>query len=257
MTIRDRVVLITGASSGIGATTARELAGRGAIVILAARRRDLIDALAVEIIAAGGRAHAIALDVTNADDAARAIADIERTEGRLDVLINNAGIGSVHTIFSTDAEILAQMDVNYFAAARLMRLALPAMLARGSGHIINIGSVAGEIGSRGFYSGTKFALRGLHDAVRRELFGRGVHFTLVEPGFIATPLTSQRTAKMPGPEIVADAIARAIERPRRKIVVPGHYRVAMLLAALLPGVADRLLRGTDSLGRARSGPADG
>jgi NAD(P)-dependent dehydrogenase (short-subunit alcohol dehydrogenase family) len=111
-----------------------------------------------------------------------------------------------------------------------------------SGAIVNIGSVAGEIGIGGAYSATKFALRGMTDSVRRELAGTGIGVTLVEPGFIATDLTKVR-AGLPGPEIVAAAVERALLRPRRRIVVPFKYRPAITLANAVPALTDRIFAG--------------
>ena len=116
------------------------------------------------------------------------------------------------------------------------------MVDQGSGAIVNIGSVAGEVGISGTYSATKFALRGMTDSVRRELAGTGIGVTLIEPGYIATPSRPHRK-NLPGPEIVADAVARALKRPRRRIVVPAKYRAAILLAGALPAVTDRIYAG--------------
>jgi NAD(P)-dependent dehydrogenase (short-subunit alcohol dehydrogenase family) len=135
------------------------------------------------------------------------------------------------------------VDVNLLAPIRLMRAVVPVMRAQGHGAIVNIGSVAGEIGISGTYSATKFALRGLTDSVRRELMGTGIGVTLIEPGHIATPLNAGRMGRMPGPEVVVDAIERAVAKPRRRIVVPGRYRGAILLSRALPAVTDRVFAG--------------
>jgi len=122
-----------------------------------------------------------------------------------------------------------------------MRAVVPIMRAQGRGAIVNIGSVAGEVGIGGAYSATKFALRGMTDSVRRELRGTGIGVTLIEPGYIATP-SNGRTG-LPGPEIVAAAVERALKRPRRRIVVPAKYRPAIPLANALPFLVDRLYAG--------------
>jgi NAD(P)-dependent dehydrogenase (short-subunit alcohol dehydrogenase family) len=233
------VVIVTGASSGIGRCTAARLAGGGWTVVLAARRAGELATLAAEIEAAGGTALAVPTDVR---DPAAITALVERATaltGRLDGLVNNAGIGGDASLFADD-ELVAQMiDVNLMAPIRLMRAVAPIMREQRAGAIVNIGSVAGEVGIGGTYSATKFALRGMTDSVRRELAGTGIGVTLVEPGFIATE-ANRRMKNLPGPEIVAAAVASALRRPRRRIVVPVKYRAAIVLSNALPFVTDRV-----------------
>ena len=134
---------------------------------------------------------------------------------------------------------MAQMlAVNLLAPARLMQAALPHLRRRG-GSIVNIGSVGGEMGTSGLYSATKFGLRGLSDSVRRELRPEGIAVTLIEPGYIRTPLTAGRPGRMSSPEIVAQAVAAAIMRPRRKVIVPWYWRIPILFTQLWPSGADR------------------
>lgn len=236
------VVIVTGASSGIGRATAARLGRAGTTVVLAARRADELDTLAAEITAAGGTAVAVPTDVR---DPAAITALVERAReltGRVDGLVNNAGIGGFGSILADDRVVAKVVEVNLMAPIRLMRAVVPIMREQRSGAIVNIGSVAGEIGLAGAYSATKFALRGMTDSVRRELAGTGIGVTLIEPGFIATPLTRNR-AGLPGPEIVAAAVERALRRPRRRVVVPRMYRAAITLSNTFPAVADRLLAG--------------
>jgi short-subunit dehydrogenase len=233
------VVVITGASSGIGAATARRLGRSGMVIVLAARRAAEMAAVARAIEENGGTAVVVPTDVRSAADIAALVERAAAVDGRIDVLVNNAGVGGSASILTDDAAVDAMLDVNLRAPIRLMRAVVPIMKAQGSGAIVNIGSVAGEIGIAGTYSATKFALRGLTDSVRRELGGTGIGVTLVEPGYIATPFTGNRRG-LPGPDIVAAAIERAIERPRRRIVVPVRYRGAILAANALPAVTDRV-----------------
>jgi NAD(P)-dependent dehydrogenase (short-subunit alcohol dehydrogenase family) len=153
--------------------------------------------------------------------------------GRIDALVNNAGVGGAASVLADDEVIDAIIDVNLRAPIRLMRAVVPLMRAQGGGSIVNIGSVAGEIGIGGAYSASKFALRGMTDSVRRELAGTGIGVTLIEPGYIATE-SNGRTG-LPGPEIVAAAVQRAIRRPRRRIVVP--------LKFAFPALVDRVYAG--------------
>jgi NAD(P)-dependent dehydrogenase (short-subunit alcohol dehydrogenase family) len=236
------VVIVTGASSGIGRATAARLGRAGTTVVLAARRAEELDTLAVEITASGGRAVVVPTDLR---DPAAITALAERAAavtGRLDGLVNNAGVGGLASILADDALVTQMIEVNLVAPIRLMRAVVPIMREQGSGSIVNIGSVAGEVGISGTYSATKFGLRGLTDSVRRELAGTGIGVTLVEPGYIATDLTNRRKG-LPGPEIVAAAVERALRRPRRRIVVPFKYRPAIVLSNALPAVTDRLYAG--------------
>jgi NAD(P)-dependent dehydrogenase (short-subunit alcohol dehydrogenase family) len=233
------VVIVTGASSGIGRATALRLARAGTTVVLAARRAAELEKAAAEM---AGHAVVVPTDVR---DPAAVTALVERATavtGRLDGLVNNAGVGGVHSIMADEAAIAAMIDINLMAPIRLMRAVIPIMRAQGSGAIVNIGSVAGEVGISGTYSATKFGLRGLTDSVRRELAGTGIAVSLVEPGYIATDFNRDRKG-LPGPEIVAAAVERALSRPRRRIVVPYKYRPAITLAAMLPSVTDRIYAG--------------
>lgn len=232
------VVIVTGASSGIGRATAIRFGKSGWTVVLAARRADELAAVAKQIDSA------VVLP-TDLRDPAAITALVERATavtGQIDALINNAGLGGGASVLTDDETVTAMVDVNLHAPIRLMRAVIPVMRAQGHGAIVNIGSVAGEIGISGTYSATKFALRGMTDSVRRELSGSGIGVTLIEPGFIATAFNADRP-RLPGPEIVAAAVERALKRPRRLIVVPARYRAAILVANALPAVTDRLFAG--------------
>jgi NAD(P)-dependent dehydrogenase (short-subunit alcohol dehydrogenase family) len=232
------VVIVTGASSGIGRATAIRFGKSGWTVVLAARRAQELAAVAAEI------PDAVAVPTDLRDPAGiTALVDRAAATGRIDALINNAGLGGAASVLTDDETVEAMIDVNLLAPIRLMRAAVPVMRAQGHGAIVNIGSVAGEIGISGTYSATKFALRGLTDSVRRELKGTGIGVTLIEPGHIATPLNAGRKGRMPGPEVVVDAIERAVAKPRRRVVVPGRYRGAILLSQALPAVTDRMFAG--------------
>ncbi|RZU49535.1 short-subunit dehydrogenase [Krasilnikovia cinnamomea] len=236
------VVIITGASSGIGRATAIRFGKDGWTVVLAARRAAELSETAALVEAAGGSAVIVPTDVRRPEALDALAEQAAAITGRIDAVVNNAGLGGGASILTDDPTVTAMVEVNLLGPLRLMRAVVPRMRAQGGGAIVNIGSVAGEIGLSGTYSATKFALRGLTDSVRRELAGTGIGVTLVEPGYIATPLTEGRTG-LPGPEVVADAVARAVRRPRRRIVVPARYRAAILLANVLPMVADRALAG--------------
>jgi NAD(P)-dependent dehydrogenase (short-subunit alcohol dehydrogenase family) len=245
------VVIVTGASSGIGRVIAVRLAARGDTVVLAARRAAELESVAAEIATAGGTAVPVPTDVTDPRAVDALVERALTVTGRIDALINNAGAGGDKSILADEAEVRAVVEVNLLAPIRLMRAVVPIMREQGSGSIVNIGSVAGEIGISGIYSATKFGLRGMNDSVRRELAGTGIGVTLVEPGHIATDMTAHRSG-LPGPEIVAAAVERALTRPRRRVVVPGKYRAAILLANALPAIPDRLYAGEAAGKKSRS-----
>ncbi len=241
--LRGQVVIVTGASSGIGAETARELARQGASVVLAARRQDELNEQVRAITDAGGQALAVPTDVA---DEAQITHLVERTLeafGRVDALVNNAGVGSVGWYAKTTPESIRQMvDVNLRAAMLLARAVLPSMLEQKRGAIIAVSSVAGHVAIDPLYSGTKYGLRGFCLSLRRQLRGSGVSVSVISPGFIRTSFNRRNAGLMPGPDIVAKAIARLILHPRREVIVPWYYRVAIWAEHLLPWVADRALQ---------------
>ena len=171
-TLKDKVVFITGASSGFGADAALLFAAEGAQVILAARRQERLEALAGEITSRGGQAFVLPLDVTNTSELQQAVHTILDKFGRIDILVNNAGFGRLTWLEELDpqADIQAMIDVNLTALVQLTRLVLPHMYARGSGHIINMASIAGYIPAPMYtiYAATKHGVRGFTNALRRE-----------------------------------------------------------------------------------------
>ncbi|MEA2200629.1 MAG: hypothetical protein QOI89_1225 [Solirubrobacteraceae bacterium] len=189
--LREQVVAVTGASSGIGEATALACARAGASVALAARRVDRIEALADRITAEGGRAIAVATDV---GDEAQAQAFVERAHselGRLDVLVNNAGVMLLGAIENAPTEEWRRMiHVNVFGVLYCTHAALPLMHAQESGHIVNVSSVAGRVAraGSGVYNLTKFGVGAFSESLRQEAVAMGVRVTLIEPGAVATEL---------------------------------------------------------------------
>src|SRR5947208_4927229 len=186
-----QVVAVTGASSGIGEATALACARAGAAVALAARRADRIEALAERIGKEGGRALAVQTDVGE-EQPARAFIERAHAElGRLDVLVNNAGVMLLGPIAGAPTEEWRRMiDANVYGVLYCTHAALPLMGAQGSGHIINVSSVAGRIAraGSGVYNLTKFGVGAFSEALRQEVVPAGIRVTLIEPGAVATEL---------------------------------------------------------------------
>jgi short-subunit dehydrogenase len=237
--LADEVAIVTGASSGIGAATARELGRRGATVVLAARRADALETQARAIREAGGEAVAMATDVSNPGQVSRLVDRTEATFGRVDVLVNNAGANWFRPLAETRAdEVIGLLEVNLLGAMLLARAVLPGMVERRHGAIISVGSLSGRVAMEPLYSATKYGLRGFSLALRRQVADSGVSVSLVSPGNIRTAMTSHVKARLPQPELVATTISDLVRRPRREIVIPGrHYAIAWLEQGL-PGMAD-------------------
>jgi len=189
--LSDRVVAVTGASSGIGEATALACASAGAAVALAARRADRIEALAARIEQNGGRALAVTTDVGE-EEQARAFVERAFSElGRLDVLVNNAGVMLLGPIAGAPTEEWRRMlHANVFGVLYCTHAALPLMAAQGSGHIVNVSSVAGRVAraGSGVYNLTKFGVGAFSESLRQEAVPLGVRVTVVEPGAVATEL---------------------------------------------------------------------
>jgi short-subunit dehydrogenase len=242
--LAGEIAIVTGASSGIGAATARELARQGASVVLAARRADELDVQARAIKTAGGEAVAIPTDVADPAQLTRLVEQTIERFGRVDILVNNAGFGSGEPLAATTPELITQMvNVNLLSAMLLSRAVLPGMLARRHGAIISVVSVAGHIAIAPLYSGTKFGLRGFMLSLRRELLGSGVSVSVVSPGFIRTAMNDERQG-LPGPEVIARAIARLARHPRREVIrprffyAPYFYHFATWVERLAPWLVD-------------------
>ncbi|HEX2864725.1 MAG TPA: SDR family NAD(P)-dependent oxidoreductase [Deinococcales bacterium] len=238
-------IIITGASSGLGEAMAHVLAGKGHRLVLVARRADLLSRLAAAINPSGKRVIAAPADVSEPGALARVVERAESIFGAVGAVVNNAGIGEPDgPYWKADPDQIRQvMTVNLTAAMELTRLVLPRMIERNTGHVINVGSVAGRTPSSTVYSASKFGLRGFTLSLRRELLGTNVSASLVTPGFIRTPMTENvRGVPMPGPEVVANAVARLLEHPRAEVVVPGWYRTLIALDALFPGLGDAAVR---------------
>jgi 3-oxoacyl-[acyl-carrier protein] reductase len=221
--LKDTVVVITGASAGIGQATARELAGAGARVVLGARRRERLEALEAEF---PGRAVAVETDVRSPDDSRRLVREALDRFGRVDSLVANAGIGMYGGILDrTDDELATMLDTNIAGTIWPIRAAVPEMLKAGRGDIVIVASVAGFRGGadEAVYASTKFAQVGLAGSLDRELRDKGIRVTTIGPAGTATEFAigAGRTEEMPEmrtylkPEDIAFAIRTVLEQPRR------------------------------------------
>jgi NADP-dependent 3-hydroxy acid dehydrogenase YdfG len=209
--IQDKVVAITGASSGIGEATALACAKAGAKVALAARRSERIDALAARIEADGGRAVAIKTDVADEASARAFIEGAREQLGGLHGLVNNAGVMLLGPVEGADTDQWRQMvDVNCLGLLYCTHAALPIMREEGAGHIVNISSVAGRVASLGsaVYNLTKWGVNGFSEALRQEALHANIRVTIIEPGFVKTELQSHNE----GNPIVMEAIEKMREQ---------------------------------------------
>jgi NAD(P)-dependent dehydrogenase (short-subunit alcohol dehydrogenase family) len=256
MALHGRVAIVVGGSGGIGVVTVRALVAEGATVVVAAMDDARLDAIAAELAGTSPASFVVATDIRSRSDIDRAIAMTIVRFGRIDALVNAAGIGS-RPIFSDeeDADLERILAINLLGCARTMHAVLPIMKAQRRGAIVNIGSVAGEIGLIGMYSASKFGLRGLTDAVRREVRSEGIRITLVEPGFVQTAM-NPAYPPLPPPEIVADAVVRALRHPQRRVIVPRRYLPAVVIAGAFPGLVDAVFGNGRVRRRLRKGVAD-
>ncbi|MFE3037901.1 SDR family oxidoreductase [Streptomyces canus] len=223
LSLHGKVVAITGASGGIGEATARLLAQRGAAVVLAARRSERINAITQDIRETGGRAATCVVDVTKAEDLQRLVSSAIDQYGRIDVLVNNAGIAPISPLAALDTEgWSAMIDVNLRGTLNGVAAALPAFRDQGSGHLVSIVSVAGLSGvspSMAVYAATKNAVRTLHEGLRTESTDGVVRTTAISPGYVRTELADsmadphlreQTRKNMDAVGIPAAAVARAV-----------------------------------------------
>jgi NAD(P)-dependent dehydrogenase (short-subunit alcohol dehydrogenase family) len=240
--LNNSVVIVTGASSGIGAATAREFARHGAHVILAARRVEELAIQEQTITAEGHHALAIPTDITDATQVAQLIQQTLEQFGHIDVLVNNAGIGRLRPFYKESEEYINQViDVNLRGAMLMTHAVLPGMLERRHGAIISVASVAGHVALNPLYSGTKFGLRGFTLALHRDLLRSGISVSLVSPGFIDTSMNKGSRFPMPGPELVARTIANLVVKPRREVIVPGYYSPLVAIANTFPWLVDLVM----------------
>ena len=254
ISLKDKIVLITGASSGFGADAARLFAKEGCIVVLAARRMDRLATLAEEIRAQGGEAFIVPLDVAEQTQIDDLVSTVLEAYGRIDILFNNAGFGRLDWLERLDPErdINAQLDVNLRGLVQVTRAVLPHMLARHAGHIINMSSVAGMIAAPLYsvYAASKYGVRAFTDALRREVAPFGIQVSGIYPGpaftefgkhsgdsVVKTDLKLPRWISMTS-EYVARRVVGLAKRPRRTLVIPWWFHPILSFDYHFPGLVD-------------------
>ncbi|MFO1393746.1 MAG: SDR family oxidoreductase [Steroidobacteraceae bacterium] len=256
LSFRDRNVLVTGASSGIGRETALAFAAAGANLVLVARRPKALAAVATQARKSGVQALVAAADVTKPAAVTAVFHKAVKRFGSVDIVVNNAGVlipAEVGTM--KDVDLHSMLDVNLFGALHVMQDAVKVMRKQGRGHIVNVASLAGRRGMSplGGYCASKFALIGLTEALRTELVGERIHVSMVLPGVVDTPMAaaiSQDTEhggywpqalNMP-PSWVVWSIFLAIRFRLAEVGVPPGSAMLEKLASLAPGATDTLLR---------------
>ena len=255
MDIKNKVAIVTGASSGIGEATARAFGREGAKVVLAARRVDKLQILAQEInsMNTGAETLVIQADLSKLDDIQAMIAQTLEKFGRIDILVNNAGFGRLDWLENLDPikDIQAQIDLNVLGVIQTTRQVLPVMMEQRAGSIINMCSMAGLVATPTYtvYAASKHAVHGFSEALRREVKPWGIDVSLIYPGGVVTEFTQHagirrktnaRTPKsmLLTAEQVANAVIKLVRRPRRMLIIPWLWSVTVFMNRFLPGLVD-------------------
>lgn len=255
--MKDKVVIITGASSGIGLACAKEFARRGAYLSLAARNLEALESLQKELMIVGHQVVVTQTDVSNEDDCRRLIDNTIKHFGHIDILVNNAGISMRALFKDVDLQVIKKlMDVNFWGTVYCTKYALPYLLAA-KGSVVGISSIAGFIGlpGRAGYSASKFAMHGFLETLRTENLKTGLHVLIAAPGFTASNVrkaaltatgeqqgeTPRAEEKMMTSEEVAIHLANAIKKRKRTLILTFvEGKLTVFLRKWLPSLVDRL-----------------
>ena len=253
-TFKDKVVIVTGASSGIGEATAREFAYNGSKVVLAARSEEKLAAIVNDIKANKGTACFVKTDVAKEDDCRKLVETAVSEYGTVDILINNAGLSMRAVFDDVDLKVLHRlMDVNFWGTVYCTKYALP-YLVENRGSIVGVSSVAGFHGlpGRTGYSASKFAIHGFLETIRIENFKRGLHVMIIAPGFTATEIrkhalvadgkeqgeSPREEEKLMSPEYVAKWILKGIKKKKRNKLLTWDGRLTALFQRIIPTFVD-------------------
>ncbi len=255
---KDKVVWITGASSGIGEALAYEFAGQGARLVLSARRGDVLEQVRLRCADADWH-FVLPLDMTDTLSLPLHVQAVLERFGRIDVLINNAGISQRSLIKDTPIEVDRKvMELDFFGPVALTKAVLPQMLKQGSGQLAAVSSVVGLVATpyRSAYAAAKHAIIGFYDALRAEVYDEGLHVAVLIPGFVRTNVSlsaitadgsahgivdPQQETAMPAEAFARRAVA-ALARGEERIVIAGKERVAIWLGRLSPALLARVIR---------------
>src|SRR5687767_13842529 len=255
MDIKGKVIIVTGASSGIGEATARQFAQEGAMVVLAARRVDRLEALAKEINSMGTGAETLVVqaDLSKLEDIQSLIAQTLDKYGRIDVLVNNAGFGRLDWLEKLDPvkDIQAQFDVNVLGLIQTTRQALPVMMKQRSGHIINMCSISGLLATPTYtiYAACKHAVHGFSEALRREVKPWGIDVSMIYPGGVTTEFGAhagiKRKTNATTPrfmlltaEQVGQTVVKLVRNPRPMLIIPWLWSFTVWMNRNLNGLVD-------------------
>ena len=255
--MKDKVVIVTGASSGIGKALAAELSRRGAIVVLAARSADKLSELEKELGGKGSKVLGVVTDVSKEEDCRRLIGQTVEKFGKIDVLINNAGI-SMRAIFEeVELDVIRRlMDINFWGTVYCTKYALPYLL-KTKGSVVGVSSIAGFKGlpGRTGYSSSKFAMQGFLETLRIENLKKGLHVMIACPGFTSSNIRNTALAAdgsmqgesprdeagMMSPEEVARRIAKGIENRRKLLVMTSQGKMTVILNKFFPYFIDKMV----------------
>jgi len=255
MEVKGKIVIVTGASSGIGEATAREFAKEGAKVVLAARRVDRLESLAKEIAGMGTGAEALVVqaDLSKLEDIQSLIAKTLERYGRIDVLVNNAGFGRLDWLENLDPvkDIQSQFDVNVLGVIQTTRQALPIMIKQRSGHIINMCSMAGLVATPTYtvYAACKHAVHGFSEALRREVKPWNIDVSMIYPGGVTTEFAAhagiKRKTNASTPrfmlltaEQVGQTVVKLVRSPRAMLIIPWLWSFTVWMNRNLNGLVD-------------------
>ncbi|MCO6452385.1 MAG: SDR family oxidoreductase [Caldilineales bacterium] len=256
MNLENRTILVTGASRGIGAATARAFADFPVRLALLARSMDRLQTLATELSARPGvEVLPLAADVTQPAQVTQAVQTITEAWGNVDILVNNAGVGMRSPVGEIDTDLARQLfETNYWGAIHCIEAVLPGMRSQRNGLIINISSIIGKraMPNAAIYCGSKFALNALSESMRLELQPHNIRVTTFCPGVTATDMAefeltgdgrrhSQNRMKRTPVQVTANAIVRAVQREPRDAYATFFDRIFALAATLTPGLMDRML----------------
>ncbi len=254
---KNKIIIITGASSGIGEACAFEFARQGAKVVLAARTESNLKKVETEIIKLGGEAYSIKTDVRKIDDCKNLIDKTIKKYKKFDILINNAGISMRATFEDLDLSVIKElMDTNFYGAVYCTKFALPYLLKQ-KGTVIGISSITGltPLPGRTGYAASKHAMDGFLNTLRLENYRKGLNVLVVHPGFtnsnirntalnkngIAQGETPREEEKMMSSERVAQIIAKAVHKRERDLILTSQGKLAVWLHRNFPGITDRII----------------